>query len=209
MLLIKSMSWSATKQVLTILLVVFGLAYPAIVYYGLTAFSPRIILIVLLVLIAMRGIIFAVARQYVATVITLAVAVVLILAGWVSELIAVWFYPVIVSLIFGAIFTATLLSKTSMIERIARLKTPNIDDYAISYTRKLTIIWIVFFTINAMIAAWTVFYGSREQWFFYNGFLSYVLIAALFIGEQSVRNILRTRHERNLDKKVKISSGIS
>jgi uncharacterized membrane protein len=98
----------------------------------------------------------------------------------------------------GAVFTVTLFTDRPMVERLARLKMPDLDDYSIAYTRKLTKVWIGFFAVNAMIATWTALYASMEIWTLYNGFLSYLLIGILFIGEWPVRRILRARHDRKI-----------
>ena len=80
--------------------------------------------------------------------------------------------------------------------RFARLRTPELDDYAIGYTRILTAVWVSFFIANGSIAAWTALYASIDTWTLYNGLISYVLIAVLFVGEWPVRRILRARHDR-------------
>ena len=192
------MSWSVPKRVATILLAALGVAYPVLVYFGLSVFSPQFILIGLLIVVLLRAVTFAVQKRYGPAGLAVLVAGIVAAGGLASELLAIRFYPVIVSLAMGAVFTVTLFTDRPMVERLARLRMPDLDDYSIAYTRKLTKVWIGFFAVNAMIATWTALYASMEIWTLYNGFLSYLLIGILFIGEWPVRRILRARHDRKI-----------
>ena len=192
------MSWSVPKRIAALLLGVLGVAYPVLVYFGLSAFSPQFILIGLLIVVLLRAVTFAVQKRYGPAGLAVLVAGIVAAGGLASELLAIRFYPVIVSLTMGAVFTVTLFTDRPMVERLARLKMPDLDDYSIAYTRKLTKVWIGFFSVNAMIATWTALYASMEIWTLYNGFLSYLLIGILFIGEWPVRRILRARHDRKI-----------
>ncbi|MDN4502129.1 hypothetical protein QX776_06930 [Alteromonadaceae bacterium BrNp21-10] len=55
------------------------------------------------------------------------------------------------------------------------------------YTRKVTIVWSVFFLVNGLIAAYTTFFCDLETWTFYNGFVSYCLMAILGASEWIIR----------------------
>jgi uncharacterized membrane protein len=69
-----------------------------------------------------------------------------------------------------------------------------VEGPAISYTRRLTMVWIVFFIINALIAAYTAMATSAATWALYNGLISYMLIGLLLIVEYPVRLAYRKRH---------------
>ena len=101
-------------------------------------------------------------------------------------------YPVLMSLGSLAIFAATLIKPPSMIERFARLAEPNLPEAGVIWTRKVTIVWCVFFVFNALIALATVLFASMQLWVLYNGFISYVLMGLLLLGEF----ILRKRQQR-------------
>ncbi|MFC4233714.1 hypothetical protein ACFOY8_00600 [Thalassospira xianhensis] len=196
------MTWSVPKRIATILLAILGIIYPVLVYFGLTVFSPQIILIGLLILVLLRAASFALQKRYGAAGLAVLVAVIVAAGGIASELVAIRFYPVIVSLTMGTIFTVTLFTERPMVERLARLKMPDLDAYSVAYTRKLTKVWIGFFALNAMIATWTALYASMEIWTLYNGLLSYGLIGILFIGEWPVRRFLRARHDRKTGNNI-------
>lgn len=101
-------------------------------------------------------------------------------------------YPVFMSVGAGLIFASTLIKPPSMIERFARLVEPNLPESGVIWTRKVTIIWCIFFVVNATIALYTVIFAPMKIWVLYNGFISYVLMGMLFLGEF----ILRKRHQR-------------
>ncbi|QNX08403.1 septation protein IspZ [Acinetobacter seifertii] len=101
-------------------------------------------------------------------------------------------YPVGMSLGALGIFAFTLIKPPSMIERFARLIEPDLPPSGVHWTRQVTKVWCVFFLCNALIALITVFFTSTQIWVIYNGFISYVLMGMLFLGEF----ILRKRHQR-------------
>lgn len=101
-------------------------------------------------------------------------------------------YPVFMSVGALIIFATTLIKPPSMIERFARLAEPNLPESGVQWTRKVTIVWCGFFIINAMISLATVLFAPMKIWVLYNGFISYVLMGILLLGEF----ILRKRHQR-------------
>lgn len=96
-------------------------------------------------------------------------------------------YPVIVNATLLCVFAISLSHPPSVIERFARLQNPLFPNEAIAYTRKVTIIWCVFFMFNGSIALFTALYASDQVWALYNGLISYCLMGVLFVGEWLVR----------------------
>lgn len=101
-------------------------------------------------------------------------------------------YPVFMSIGACIIFASTLIKPPSMIERFARLAEPNLPPEGVVWTKKVTVVWCGFFIINAMIALFTVLFSSTKVWMLYNGFISYVLMGILLLGEF----VLRKRQQR-------------
>lgn len=121
-------------------------------------------------------------------------AAVLALASlWGDSWVPVKLYPVLVSLMLLAVFTGSLLRPPNVIERLARLSDPLLPPQAVAYTRKVALAWCLFFACNGSIALATAWLGSDKAWLFYNGFLAYVLMGALFAGEWVLRRRLRAR----------------
>lgn len=107
-------------------------------------------------------------------------------------------YPVLVSAVMLSLFGFSLLKPPTVIERIARLREPSLPAEALPYVRRVTIAWCGFFAVNGSLSLASALWASERVWLLYNGFLSYVLIAAFFSGEWLVRrrmrsNLLRSR----------------
>lgn len=101
-------------------------------------------------------------------------------------------YPVLMSVGACMIFASTLIRPPSMIERFARLAEPDLPEAGVIWTRKVTFVWCGFFVLNALLALATVLFASMQVWVLYNGFISYVLMGLLLLGEF----ILRKRQQR-------------
>lgn len=187
-------SWLNRRSALDLFLALVSVAYPFLVYFGLTRFSPLIVGVFLLGFLTLR-VVLKRGQSKNSPVGRIFIFVILIVAllMFVDELLAIKAYPVIVSLSMAAVFGYSLLSPPTIIEKIARLREPDLDSHAISYTRKVTIAWIGFFIVNAAISTWTALFASIEIWTLYNGFISYILIGLMFAVELTVRHFVRQR----------------
>ena len=160
------------RGTLLTLLIALTVAYPLAVYYGLQHVSPRIMAAALAAIIGLR-LLADRQRRF------LPVGLVL--------LISLRFYPVLVNLVMLGLFSWTLLFPPSLIERLARLKEPDLPPSGVRYTRRVTQVWCGFFVLNGSIAAYTALYSSLATWTLYNGLISYLLMGALFGGEFLLR----------------------
>jgi uncharacterized membrane protein len=106
---------------------------------------------------------------------------------------AVRYYPVLVNGVLLVISAASLASPPTVIERIARLRDPDLPLAAVVYTRRVTIAWTVFFTINGGIALYTAAFAPLTTWALYNGLIAYVLVAAMLCGELAIRFFVKAR----------------
>ncbi|MDH3510038.1 MAG: hypothetical protein OER85_04185 [Gammaproteobacteria bacterium] len=171
------------------------LLYPLAVYLLLDRLGAGVLGILLIVLLALR--LNSVTDLLPGRAYFIGIAIVL--AGAVTVLgggtLALKSYPTIISLILLAVFGYTLLVPPSMVERIARIAGSEISDRIISYTRKVTIVWCIFFAANAFVSAWISVAGSIEAWAFYNGFFAYLIVGALFATELVIRYFYK-RHYR-------------
>jgi uncharacterized membrane protein len=123
----------------------------------------------------------------------------IVLAG-VSLLVdspeAVRYYPVLVNAGLLTMFAASLIRPPSLVERFARLRHPDLPPAAVAYTRHVTIAWTVFFAVNGAVALYTAIWTPLATWAWYNGFIAYLLIAALFGIELLVRTAVIRKHLR-------------
>ncbi|HBT4960022.1 DNA gyrase subunit B [Klebsiella quasipneumoniae] len=97
------------------------------------------------------------------------------------------FHPVVVNSVMLAVFGGSLWSTMPIIERLARLREPDLPERAVRYTRRVTQIWCAFFIINGGIALFTALYGDLSLWTAWNGMISYLLMGTLMAGEWLVR----------------------
>jgi uncharacterized membrane protein len=115
---------------------------------------------------------------------------------WLDSSGAVLYYPVLVNASLLLVFAASLVSPPSVIERIARLRDPALPPAAVVYTRRVTIVWAVFFVLNGAAAFYTARFTPLETWALYNGLIAYLLMAALFAIELAIRAVVKARLAR-------------
>ena len=96
-------------------------------------------------------------------------------------------YPVMINALLLAAFGASLLRGRPVIERLARLRHPDLPPEGVLYTRRVTQVWCVFFLVNGLVAAALGLWGSWQAWTWYNGAISYALMGVLFMGEWLLR----------------------
>jgi uncharacterized membrane protein len=100
-------------------------------------------------------------------------------------------YPVAVNAIMLTLFLSSLKWGMPIVERLARLREPELSAAGIRYTRRVTWAWCVFFVANGSVAFWTALYAELAIWSLYNGIISYGLIGLMFGGEWLLRQKLR------------------
>lgn len=166
-----------------------AVAYPFLVYWGVSFIPPSAFVASAVGLIAIRCIAFdrAEATRWLPPLAGSAIFL-LLLSGFDSDL-AMKAYPVAMSLTFAAAFGASLIWPPALVTRLALLREPLLSLEAIAYTRGVTKIWFVFLMGNAAVAAATALWGSLEVWTLWNGLISYLLMGALFLGEIAWRRL--------------------
>lgn len=166
-----------------------AVSYPFLIYWGLQSYDARMLLPVLLIILTLRwfsgG---ALAERKLVLVTFLGLGAIVLLGG---ERLGLKFYPVIMNLGFLILFASSLFSPQTIIERLARIKEPDLPQSGVVYTRKVTWVWSIFFLVNGTIAAFTALCTDDQVWMLYNGFISYLLIAVLAGGEWLVRQRVR------------------
>ncbi|MGU3415325.1 hypothetical protein ACLBW0_16320 [Enterobacteriaceae bacterium C34A] len=105
------------------------------------------------------------------------------------------FYPVVVNLVMLAVFGGSLWSAMPLVERLARLREPNLPPEGVRYTRQVTRIWCLFFIVNGSVALFTALYGDMRLWTAWNGVIAYLLMGSLMAGEWLVRRRLMKREQ--------------
>jgi len=163
--------------------------YPILVYLGLRqGIAPRWLALGMLALLALRW--GRTLLRKIPLPFALATVAAALALAWFRGAASVLYYPVGVNLALLIVFAASLRFPPPVIERLARLRHPYLDEHGVRYTRKVTVVWCGFFLCNAAIAAVTAYMarsGDTALWTFYNGFLAYLLMGLLFLGELLVR----------------------
>jgi len=174
------------KSILKVAVGLLVALYPIAVYFGISYFEPRYLALILLFVILLR---------YLSTnkmkfgakgieIALLFLSLILIsVTFFYNSIVALKLYPVLINASLLLVFLISLRFPPTAIERLARLKDPNLPPEGVSYTRKITVIWSVFFIFNGLVALYTAMFTNIEIWTFYNGLISYVLMGTLFISE--------------------------
>jgi uncharacterized membrane protein len=115
---------------------------------------------------------------------------------WRGSHEAMLYYPVLMNAGMLLLFASSLVSPPTIIERIARIRHPDLPDRALPYLRRVTVAWCIFFVGNGAVALYTATLASFEAWALYNGLIAYLLIGAMFAGEL----LTRMRAMRSLGK---------
>jgi uncharacterized membrane protein len=165
--------------------------YPLLVYAGLMVLQPRILALALGAMLlwrqrhSVRGLyagLDAAQRLFIGLLAALTLATVVTNSETLLRC-----YPVAMNAGMLALFGWSLFRPPSMVERIARLRQPDLDTAGVRYTARVTQVWCFFFILNGSIAAWTAVAASREVWAFYNGGVAYLLMGLLFGAEWLLR----------------------
>ena len=164
------------------------IAYPLLVYFGLQAFDPRLLVLLLVLMAGLRWLAWDGEQRGMLVYWLAAIALVVVATMVSGSEKGLLFYPLIVNISFFSFFFISLFNPPTVIERFARKQQHDgeLSADALRYTRRVTQVWCLFFIVNASISVWTV-YHSREMWLLYNGLLSYLLTALLMGVEFLVR----------------------
>ncbi len=185
------------RQLLTGLSAIVLFAYPFAVYFGIDKFGLNLIGGLLIAALLLRLFVanktplkefkFLALTTGAVGILLVALGMVFKQHGWLK------FYPVVVNICMLCVFAFSLKQPKSIIERLARLQEPELPPSGVAYTRKVTMVWCVFFVLNAAFALYTCFLPVKI-WTLYNGLISYLLAGSLFAGEWIVRQFVRKEH---------------
>ncbi len=172
-----------------------ALAYPVLIWFGLTRFEPRGLALIVLAFAALR---FGIAQRgatqpFGAAIRSLAVPALMV--GGIVGAVVIWndeigllLMPVAISLAFLFTFGLSLISGLPMVERFARLQVASLSAEEVAYCRRVTWVWCGFFIMNAGIAATLAGARALDAWALYTGLISYLLMGTLFAAEYLYRH---------------------
>lgn len=166
------------------------LAWPFVVWFGLTHNSLHWLLPLIALLLVLR---LHQARRKAGPmrVVMQSVALVGIVLCVASTLLKthqlLLFYPVVVNLLMLLLFGGSLWTAMPLVERLARLRDPQLPPEGVRYTRRVTQVWCLFFILNGGIALFTALRGDMRLWTAWNGVIAYMLMGTLMAAEWLVR----------------------
>ncbi|WP_203143251.1 COG4648 family protein [Marinobacter mangrovi] len=174
------------------LLVVLSLAYPAVVYYSDQQHQVGFIWPLIFGLILIR---LWLGRSRLEKGLLLLVAIGVGLLMFFSSIeTGLKLYPVLVNLALLVLFGSSLFQEQTLVERLARIREPDLPEDGVRYTRKVTGVWTGFFVLNGTLALVTAVWTSNAVWALYNGLIAYVLMGLLMSGEWLIRIYVRKNH---------------
>lgn len=172
------------------------IAWPFLIWLGLTYDLLVWLLPALILILSLRAwkVMKAAGPMRNLALTTAAIALLLSLISYLfKENQLLLYYPVAVNLTMLIFFTSSLKFGMPIIERLARLKEPDLPAQGVAYTRTVTLVWSVFFVLNGSIALATALYGDINLWTTWNGLLSYLCMGLLMTGEWLVRLRIMSR----------------
>jgi uncharacterized membrane protein len=175
-----------------ILTALLTLVYPLAIWLGHGTLEPRWLAGLLLLTVAARLPALKIgraARWSAAAGLALAA-----LAVGANAVLPLKLYPVLVNATLLAAFGASLVSGPSMVERMARLREPDLPPAGVAYTRRVTQAWCVFFVVNGALAFGTALFAPEAVWSLYTGVVAYVLMGLMFGGEYLLRMRFKRLH---------------
>ncbi len=168
-------------QLLNSLAILLTLSFPGLVYFGKHAIPPYVLALVLIPLVWMRRtLVFGIRSNGGLVAGTLLLAA---LAFSSNATLPLKLSPVLVNGSLLVLFATSLRWPPSIAERAARIRYPDLPADLVTYTRRVTQAWCVFFGSNALVALWTAVLAPDRIWFYYNGVIAYILAGLMFAAE--------------------------
>jgi len=182
-----------TRSILVrVLVTIFFIAYPFIVYFGLSVVPPSFFGLVLVVLLGLRfGILLPEERVIFLPILVVFLAYA-VTTMFVDSAQLLLYYPALVNFTFFLVFANSLRSEEPLLLRFVRNRGYATSKYAPRYLYWLTAIWATFFVFNGLVSIWTSTL-SLQAWTLYNGLISYILVAILGVGEWLFRRHYKKR----------------
>lgn len=182
------------KVFLKVFVWVLAILYPVAVFYGVQYFQPKYMALLLAIVLLYR---FATSQNgkglidRKTAIVGALLGLLIVLYSWFYNSVGgLKLYPVLINMTLLVVFFTSLYYPPSIIERLARLRQPDLPQSGIDYTRRVTKIWILFFIVNGTIALYTAIFASMEVWVLYNGLVAYIAMGCLFAGEFVYRKLV-------------------
>ncbi len=167
------------------------LSYPVAVHLAVVLGRPRLALIALL-LICLAFLVLRLIQDEARGISMVLLGAMIVLTTvnlWAGEALMLYVIPVLINLLLLVVFARTLLpGRTPLIARFRQLEEgDNLPPDVAVYTRKVTWVWSVLFASMAIISALLAVLASAKVWSLFTNCISYLIVAALLVGEYGFR----------------------
>jgi uncharacterized membrane protein len=192
----------ALRVLVGVVATILVIAYPVLVYFGLTHWNPRRVALAMLAVVGTHFLL-RMSRKSLEELLTLlpvtaAIASLAGISAWLDSATFILFTPALVNASLLATFAMTLRrGATPIIERFARLQHElTVDE--VRWCRVLTGVWCGFFICNGLAIAALALFAPLSWWALYSGAISYMLVGLLGAGEY----ILRKRRFQRFSNRI-------
>jgi len=173
-------------RVLATLGVLLLVCYPFATYLALATNRPGLAIVLCMLSLALLA--MAAPRRW--RLVAIALLALVALIGFVTGLRTELSYapPIIINVGLAAWFGMTLRERREpMISRFARIERGTLEPELAGYSRRLTLVWTLFFLAMAAISAALAVLQSAAPWAWFTAFGNWACVAALFFGEHLYR----------------------
>ena len=189
------------RVALSALGLLFALAYPLIVYFGLTRagtrFSAWLLCALTLVSTAFRS--QELQRFAWRSALPLPLCAAALFLDDRRYMLAV---PVLINAVLFSTFFGSLWGERPLVERFARMRVRDLSSAELAYCRSVTKLWSGFFVFNGAIAGGLAIAGTLHAWTLYTGLISYILVGILGVSEYTVRKYRFGRYGHGLHDRI-------
>jgi uncharacterized membrane protein len=188
---IKRREWfvSILKRAIGLVLAGVLVFYPTLIYFGLKQYSPRFIALLVGICIAI-GFSSQKNFRYHSRLVLLAVGIIVLCLASVilNQFWLMRYLPLFISIHLLLSFGYSLLRPPSTVEVFARMVTTDLSSEECRYCRLVTLLWVIFFLFNGMLAGLTACCTGLKIWSLYNGGIAYGAMGLLFAAELCYRH---------------------
>ncbi|WP_395946479.1 hypothetical protein [Caedibacter taeniospiralis] len=191
------------RALTTLIIGAFILLYPFVIFFGMQLLSVKWLSLIILCLFGLRAVLTKNSKNSVIPAIGLAflssIGLGISILGMVLQnILFIKLYPVAINLALFIIFASSLYARENILYKFAqKVSRQPLPAFVRIYTQKTTIVWCLFFTLNAFISCYTALFSPIHIWTLYNGLISYIAMGILFGIEFSVRTYVKRKHEND------------
>jgi uncharacterized membrane protein len=176
------------KTIMAVILPTLGILYPVLIYFGVRVMSLRTLSLLLAIAFLFVLLPQLKQRRQNHLLLPTALGILLCLIGaFLDHPKFMLYLPVLFAASFFIAFGYTLRHPPSMIEIFASLIVAQLSREEVEYCRRVTIVWVAFFLLNGILAAFTACCASLALWSLYNGLIVYIAMGVLFTAELCFR----------------------